>query len=51
MRNKHMETEMSPEVLALLADFDEPKFNPETDNLIDDSWLDSFCEDRFGGEF
>ena len=51
MKNKHMETELSPEVLALLADFGNPNFDPESDNLIDDSWLDDFCEDRFGGDF
>jgi hypothetical protein len=51
MRNKHMETELSSEVLAMLADFDTPNFDADGDNLIDDSWLDSFVEDRFGGDF
>ena len=51
MRNKHMETELSPEVLALLADFDNPNFDPETDNLIDDSWLDEFVESWMGCDF
>ncbi len=51
MKQLHAENELSPEVLALLADFGNSNFDPETDNLIDDSWLDSFCEDRFGGEF
>jgi hypothetical protein len=51
MKQLHAENELSSEVLALLADFGNSNFDPETDNLIDDSWLDSFCEDRFGGEF
>jgi len=46
-----MESELSPEVLALLNEFGTPNFDPESDNLIDDSWLDSFVEDRFGGDF
>ncbi len=51
MKQQHMESELSPEVLALLANFDTPNFDADGDNLIDDSWLDSFIEDRFGGEF
>jgi hypothetical protein len=50
MRNKHTETELSPEVLALLADFDEVNIDPD-DDTVDDAWLDSFVEDRFGGDF
>lgn len=45
-----METELSPEVLALLNEFNTPNFNAD-DDVIDDSWLDAFVEDRFGGDF
>jgi hypothetical protein len=50
MKNKHLETELSPEVLALLNEFNTPNFNAD-DDVIDDSWLDAFVEDRFGGDF
>ena len=51
MKQLHAENELSSEVLAMLADFDTPNFDADGDNLIDDSWLDSFVEDRFGGDF
>ena len=50
MKNKHFESELSPEVMALLDSFDEVNIDPD-DDTVDDAWLDSFCEDRFGGEF
>ena len=50
MKNKHFEPELSTEALALLADFDTPTFDAD-DDTIDDSWLDAFVEDRFGGDF
>jgi hypothetical protein len=51
MKQLHAENELSGEVIAMLADFGNPNFDPESDNLIDDSWLDSFVEDRFGGDW
>jgi hypothetical protein len=50
MKQLHAENELSSEVLAMLADFDTPKFDDD-DDTIDDEWLNEFVEDRFGGEW
>jgi hypothetical protein len=50
MKQLHTENELSSEVLALLADFDEVNIDPD-DDTVDDAWLDAFVEDRFGGDF
>jgi hypothetical protein len=47
MKQLHAENELSGEVIAMLADFGNPNFDPESDNLIDDAFLDAFCEDRW----